>query len=223
LFKITFLKLKASIRIKMEQTTSKPKNLKEFVARSLIVRIDQADLEKKLLIAELAELRAFKKKNVCVICQDVIGEQFERYECIKCGYVTCDSDYHVNGGVVLGHKNGVAIYLCADCDKMRCNKCLRQNIKTVTCVCDIKICNECSIVDICMCGAVNLYCSEKCAKFENDEIKTCTCGTVLCAHNEAVSADPTEKGWKLCDNRACYAKICNCGLADRDTLFCDHK
>lgn len=207
----------------MDQTASKPKNLKEFIARSLIVRIDQADLEKKFLKAELAELRAFKKKNVCVICQDVIGEHLERYECIVCGYVTCDSDYHANErGVVLGRKNDVAIYLCADCDKMRCNKCLRQNVKTFQCICDMNVCNECAIVRTCKCSEISQYCSERCAQFEADEIETCPCGTVFCPHNKAISADPTEKGWQSCPNSACHAKICNCGLADRDNLFCNN-
>lgn len=201
---------------------SKPKNLKEFLARSLIVRIDQADLEKQLLKHEVIELRKFKQKNVCVICQDVIGEHLERYECVECGNVTCDGDYHANErGVILGRKNDVAIYLCADCDKMRCNKCLRQNIKTFNCMCGFKICNKCAVAGPCICGAIDMYCSERCVKFEADEVETCQCGTALCVHNEAISQDPSEKGWKACNNNECAAKICNCGLSNRDNLFCD--
>lgn len=169
----------------MEQNASKndrikPKNIAEFIARSVIVRQHTRD-------EELHALKQFKLNHTCSECDYVFGDNHPVEKCIICENICCKHCSDWDGG---------DDFMCSNCIVVPCSKCNipisrddRDNINCKGCfslISETNICKNCMIKRICPCGVEDLYCNDECYGIDAVDYDDCSkCGTPYTSESDS--------------------------------------
>jgi hypothetical protein len=181
---------------------NRPKNIKEYLVRSIITRNHYRDEEITNLRKDAAELKVFKHDYVCALCNYVQGyNEGTQLHCDLCTIMCC-VDCDDNTGYFEDTEQGLLCPICRADNE--CNVCV-ENPKPYECnVCDKTMCDTCSVERICTCGMINIYCSEPCATLFIKPDKCGVCEDPCCSHNEHL--------WQFYDHKPICKKCLSGGL-----------
>jgi len=158
----------------------KPKNITEFIARSILRRIHNRDEELIKLRKDAIELAQIKKDNMCIMCKEIFGQYDDIVHCDHCGQICC-SDCDIDHQYMIDVPEGT---FCTPCVADKCQIC-HEGPRTYECnVCPQSMCQTCVIIKECPCGKSNIYCSQTCAALFIKPLKCWVCRRCCCSHNE---------------------------------------
>jgi len=137
----------------------KPTSFKEYLAKSIIIRLYVHDDELHKLRQENKELRSELKRAFCYICDDGVSPS-ECATCNHCDNTMCSFELHHD---VVWSCDGS--FVCEDCINNYCSQCNKETTDLYQC----QICDEkCKVCESCIYIENNIkYCSKYCYGKEN--------------------------------------------------------
>lgn len=137
----------------------KPTSLKQYLAKSIIVRQHARDEELRNLRQENKELRSELKRAFCYICEDGICPN-EVATCEHCDNTMCSFERH--NDIVW---SCCGTFICEDCINNYCSQCGKETTALYQC----QICAEkCKVCESCIYTENGVkYCSQYCYGKEN--------------------------------------------------------